>query len=148
MVPPVTSPFLHDLLSQFLTVGGRKGKIDFDELGISDVVQALRDANMEAVMRDFDDKNPQEDPVIHFYELFLKEYDPKKRMQRGVFFTPRPVVSFIVRSVDEILRKEFWLEDGLADATRSSRFQTGPSLKIRSCRFSIPPAALARFWLK
>jgi predicted helicase len=114
---PITNPFLRDLLSTFLTVGGRKGKIDFDEVGINDVVQALRDANMEAVIRDFDDKNPQEDPVIHFYELFLKEYDPKKRMQRGVFFTPRPVVSFIVRSVDELLRTEFGLADGLADTT-------------------------------
>ena len=114
---PITNPFLRDMLSTFLTVGGRKGRIDFDELGINEVVQALRDADMEAVMRDFGDKNPQEDPVIHFYQLFLKEYDPVKRIKRGVFFTPRPVVSFIVRTVDEILRKEFALEDGLADTT-------------------------------
>ncbi len=128
---PITNPFLRDLLSTFLTVGGRKGKVDFDELGINDVVQALREANMEAVIRDFDDKNPQEDPVIHFYELFLKEYDPKKRMQRGVFFTPRPVVSFIVRSVDEILRKEFGLEDGLADtATWGEMAKRHAELKI------------------
>ena len=79
------------------------------------MVQVLRDANMEAVLRDFGDKNPQEDPVIHFYELFLKEYDAKKRTQRGVFYTPRPVVSYIVRSVHELLRTEFGLEDGLAD---------------------------------
>ena len=114
---PVTNPFLKDLLQTFLTAGGRKGKIDFDELGISEVVQLLRDADMEAVLRDFGDRNPQEDPAIHFYELFLKEYDAHKRMQRGVFYTPRPVVSFIVRSVHEILQKEFGLEDGLADTT-------------------------------
>jgi predicted helicase len=114
---PITNPFLRDLLSTFLTVGGRKGKVDFDELGINDVVQALRDANMEAVIRDFDDKNPDEDPVIHFYEDFLKEYDAERRTKRGVFYTPRAVVSFIVRSVDEILRKDFGLEDGLADTT-------------------------------
>jgi predicted helicase len=111
---PVTNPFLKDMLETFLTIGGRKGKIDFDELGINDVVHLLRDADMEAVLRDFGDRNPQEDPVIHFYELFLKEYDAKKRMQRGVFYTPRPVVSFIVRSVHEILQKEFSIEDGLA----------------------------------
>lgn len=111
---PVTNPFLHDLLSQFLTVGGRKGRIDFDELGINDVVQALRDADMEAVLRDFGDRNPQEDPVVHFYELFLTEYDPQKRMHRGVFYTPRPVVQFIVRSVHELLQTEFGIEDGLA----------------------------------
>jgi len=114
---PVTNPFLKDLLGTFLTVGGRKGKINFDEVGINDVVQACREANMEAVLRDFGDRNPQEDPVVHFYELFLKEYDPKKRMQRGVFYTPRPVVSYIVRSVHELLQTEFGLTDGLADTT-------------------------------
>jgi len=115
-----TNPFLRELMETFLKVGGRKGKaggpgIDFDELGVNDVVELLDRANMEAVIRDFGDRNPQEDPVIHFYELFLKEYDSKKRMQRGVFYTPRPVVSYIVRSVDELLRTEFGLEDGLAD---------------------------------
>ncbi|MDZ4259865.1 MAG: type ISP restriction/modification enzyme [Gemmatimonadales bacterium] len=117
-----TNPFLRELMETFLKVGGRRGKaggpgIDFDELGVSEVVQLLDDANMEAVVRDFGDRNPQEDPVIHFYELFLKEYDAKKRMQRGVFYTPRPVVSYIVRSVDELLRTEFGLADGLADTT-------------------------------
>lgn len=111
---PVTNPFLKDLLDSFLAVGGRKGKVDFDELGVSEVVQLLRDADMEAVLRDFGDRNPEEDPAIHFYELFLKEYDPKKRMQRGVFYTPRPVVSYIVRSVHELLQTEFGLEAGLA----------------------------------
>jgi predicted helicase len=114
---PVTNPFLKELMQTFLTVGGRRNNIDFDELGINEVVELLRQANMESVLKDFGDRNPNEDPVIHFYELFLKEYDPKKRMKRGVFYTPKPVVSFIVRSVDEILRMEFALEDGLADTT-------------------------------
>ncbi len=118
---PVTNPFLKELLETFLRLGGRRRTgsaetgIDFDELGINEVVHLLRDANMEAVLRDFGDRNPQEDPVIHFYELFLKEYDAKKRMQRGVFYTPRPVVSYIVRSVHELLQTEFGLADGLAD---------------------------------
>lgn len=116
-----TSPFLKELLGTFLHVGGRQGdsagatRIDFDELGVNEVVELLDDANMEAVVRDFGNKNPQEDPVIHFYELFLKEYDAKKRMQKGVFYTPRPVVSYIVRSVHEVLRQDFGLVDGLAD---------------------------------
>jgi len=119
---PVTNPFLKELMETFLHVGGRRGKaggpgIDFDELGVSEVVELLDDAKMEAVVRDFGDRNPQEDPVIHFYELFLKEYDARKRMQRGVFYTPRPVVSYIVRSVDELLRSDFGLADGLADTT-------------------------------
>jgi len=120
---PVTNPFLKELMETFLHLGGRKRNergsdgIDFDELGISDVVDLLDAANMEAVVRDFGDRNRDEDPVIHFYELFLTEYDAKKRMQRGVFYTPQPVVSYIVRSVHEILQKEFGLEDGLADTT-------------------------------
>ncbi len=117
-----TNPFLRELMETFLKVGGRRGRpggpgIDFDELGVSEVVELLDDANMEAVVLDFGDRNPQEDPVIHFYELFLKEYDAMKRTQRGVFYTPRPVVSYIVRSVDELLRTEFGLSDGLADTT-------------------------------
>ena len=113
-----TSPFLKEMLGTFIEAGGRKsGKaqgLDFDELGITDVVELLRNADMEAVLADFDRKNPDEDPVIHFYELFLKEYDSAQKVKRGVFYTPRPVVGFIVRSVDEVLRTEFGLEDGLA----------------------------------
>ena len=120
---PVTNPFLKELMETFLHVGGRKGKessdlgLDFDELDVSEVVELLDAANMEAVVRDFDDRNPLEDPIIHFYEHFLKEYDAKKRMQRGVFYTPRPIVSFIVRSVDDLLCTEFGLKYGLADTT-------------------------------
>ena len=115
-----TNPFLRDLMASFLRVGkgksgaGRRG-IDFDELGISEVVQLLDDAKMEAVLRDFGDRNPQEDPVIHFYELFLKEYDAERRIQRGVFYTPRPIVSYIINSIDDLLRTKFGLADGLAD---------------------------------
>ncbi|MBT7350809.1 hypothetical protein HN803_08610 [candidate division WWE3 bacterium] len=120
---PITQPFLKELLETFLEVGERKSStedsasLNFDELGVAEVVELLDVANMRAVIRDFGDKNPQEDPVIHFYELFLTEYDSKKRLQRGVFYTPRPIVSFIVRSVDKRLRTEFGLEDGLADTS-------------------------------
>ena len=117
-----TNPFLKELMETFLHVGRRRGKaggpgIDFDELGVSEVVELLDQANMEAVVRDFGDRNPQEDPVIHFYEHFLASYNKKQKVSRGVFYTPRPVVSYIVRSVDELLRTEFGLEDGFADVT-------------------------------
>jgi len=125
-----TNPFLRELMETFLKVGGRRGKaggpgIDFDELGVSEVVQLLDDANMEAVVLDFGDKNPQEDPVIHFYELFLKEYDAKKRMQRGVFYTPRYIVDYIVeQTVGKLL-------DEISGAAASSR---APSTVIRRRR--------------
>jgi len=118
---PVTNPFLKELMKTFLEVGGRNTnnsiKIDFDELGVSEIITLLDNVNIEAVLRDFGDRNPLEDPVIHFYEHFLTEFDPAKRMKRGVFYTPRPVVSFIVRSIDESLRIHFGLEDGLADTS-------------------------------
>ena len=87
-----TNPFLKELMETFLRVGGRRGKasgpgIDFDELGVSEVVELLDQANMEAVVRDFGDRNPQEDPVIHFYEHFLAAYDKDKKVGRGVFYT-------------------------------------------------------------
>jgi predicted helicase len=131
------NPLLKELLATSLTVGERKDEIDFGEHGINDVVDLLNDerTDMESVLRDFSDRNPNEDPVIHFYELFLKEYDPKKRMQRGVFYTPRPVVSFIVRSVDEILRSDFGLEDGLADTT------TWGEMAARNAEVKIPEGA-------
>ena len=117
-----TNPFLRELMETFLRVGGHQGRaagprVDFDVMGISEVVELLDQANMEAVIRDFGDRNPQEDPVIHFYEHFLAAYDKQQKVSRGVFYTPRPVVSYIVRSVDELLRSEFGLTDGLADTT-------------------------------
>ena len=117
-----TNPFLQELMDTFLRAGGRHGQagdagIDFDELGVSEVVELLDDANMRAVVNDFGDRMPQEDPVIHFYEDFLSAYDKEQKIMRGVFYTPLPVVSYIVRSVDELLRTEFGLEDGLADTT-------------------------------
>ena len=131
-----TNPLLRDLMETFLQVGGRHTKpgaeeIDFDELGVAEVVELLDNAKMDAVVRDFGDRNPREDPVIHFYELFLKEYDAEKRMQRGVFYTPRPVVSYIVRSVHALLRSEFGLKDGLADtATWEKMAQRHEGLRI------------------
>lgn len=118
-----TNPFLRELMETFVTVGGRDAGaapgVDFDELGVSEVIQVLDDANMEAVIRDFGDRNPLEDPVMHFYELFLASYDPEKRLKRGVFYTPRPIVAAMVRRVHERLRNERGIADGLADPSVS-----------------------------
>jgi predicted helicase len=131
-----TNPFLKELMQTFLHVGGRKGKaggpgIDFDELGVSEVVELLDDANMEAVVRDFGDKKRDEDPVMHFYESFLHEYNQQLKIQRGVFYTPQPVVSYIVRSVHELLQSEFGLADGLADITTwGEMLKKHPGMKL------------------
>src|SRR5712664_421150 len=134
---PVTNPFLKDLMETFLHIGGRKEQpgygpsLDFDELGVSDVVELLDKAKMEAVVRDFGDQKPEEDPVTHFYELFLNEFDQETKKRRGVFYTPRPVVSYIVRAVHELLQTEFGLVDGLADAaTWGTMAERHKSLKL------------------
>lgn len=59
------------------------------------------------------------DPVIHFYEDFLKEYDPELRKKMGAYYTPLPVVNFIVRAIDDILQRDFGLSRGLADTAKT-----------------------------
>lgn len=77
------------------------------------------------------DSDKATDPIIHFYEPFLAVYDKKLKIDRGVFFTPRPVVSYIVRSVHELLQTEFKLEDGLASiATWGDMQKNFPDLKL------------------
>jgi predicted helicase len=130
---PVTNPFLREMLATFLNLNGRKGKINFDELGIQDVVKLLNDdrTHLDAVLRDFGRRTRQEDPVIHFYEAFLSAYDKKRKVQRGVFYTPQPVVSYIVRSVNELLQTEFGLEDGLASTvTWGEMLKRQPEMKL------------------
>jgi hypothetical protein len=60
----------------------------------------------------------ERDPFIYFYEDFLKAYDPAMRKSRGVYYTPPPVVNFIVRAVDDVLKDSFGIRDGLADHNR------------------------------
>ena len=70
---------------------------------------------MEAVLSDFGRRGARQDPIMHFYETFLAAYDPKLREQRGVYYTPEPVISYIVRSVDHLLRERLDCPEGLAD---------------------------------
>ncbi|MDQ7067348.1 MAG: N-6 DNA methylase [Sulfurimonas sp.] len=67
---------------------------------------------------DYGEKSGMNDPIIHFYETFLGEYNPKLRKARGVWYTPESVVNFIVRACDEVLKDEFGLEDGLTDDSK------------------------------
>ena len=144
MMVPNTNPFLKELLADFLTKAGRarnrQKRVDFDELGINEVVTTLRDVPMDDILRAFNKNKPGDDPVIHFYEDFLKAYDKKMRAKRGVFYTPSPVVQFIVRSVDEILKTEFGIEDGLASTiTWGEMLARKPELKCpKFCTAATP----------
>jgi predicted helicase len=108
---PKTNPFLFKI---FNDIAG--ANID-DNIAwcVDELVQVLAQANMPEILTDFGKQMGREDPVVHFYETFLKAYDPKVREMRGVYYTPEPVVSYIVRSIDHILKTRFDKPQGLAD---------------------------------
>lgn len=85
---------------------------------VDDLVTLLRNADMGSILRDFASKTRRRDPVFHFYETFLAEYDKKLKKSRGVYYTPDEVVSYIVRSVDILLKEKFGLQRGLADNSK------------------------------
>ena len=110
---PTTNPFLKSLMRDCFQ---RRGRLSFDELGIGDIVELLSHVDANVIADDFGRQTGggREDPVIHFYEEFLKEYDKAQKIERGVFYTPQPVVTFTVRAVDYLLKTVFGLADGLA----------------------------------
>ena len=112
---PKTNPFLRDFF--YYITGPNMDDEPYAGL-VEDLVQLLALAQMDEILADFGKRTRQEDPTVHFYETFLAAYDPELRDRRGVRYTPNPVVSYIVRSVDELLKDKFALSDGLADTTR------------------------------
>ena len=107
---PKTNPFLRKI---FQNIAG----YDLDDRIawiVDDLVSAFAAADMEKVMQNFGKTTGQQDPMLHFYEDFLFHYDPATKKSCGVYYTPQPVVSFIVRAVDAILKQEFGLPMGLA----------------------------------
>jgi predicted helicase len=99
----------------FLDVSEELDEIEIIRPYLQDIVSLLNRADFAAILANFGRRTRTEDPVVHFYETFLAEYDPKLRQSRGVYYTPEPVVQFIVRSVDEILKTRFGKAWGLAD---------------------------------
>ena len=112
---PKSNPFLRKL---FGYIAGP----DIDER-IKWIVENLSEiflaCNVEEILKNYGKTTKMEDPIIHFYETFLAEYDPKLRKARGVWYTPAPVVNYIVRAVDDILKTEFDLPQGLADTSKT-----------------------------
>ncbi len=111
---PKSNPFLRSL---FTYVAG----YDLDDRIvwiIDDLARVFRACDVGKIMEGFGKLTGQNDPFLHFYETFLAAYNPSKRKARGVWYTPEPVVNFIVRAVDEVLQTEFGLADGLADTSK------------------------------
>ena len=84
---------------------------------IDDIAEVLSVADVNKLLQDYFREGKGKDPVVHFYETFLAEYDPKTRERRGVYYTPEPVVSYIVRSLHHILKDRFGKADGMASDT-------------------------------
>ena len=82
---------------------------------IENLIDLFNTIDMTNILENFGQETRTEDPVIHFYETFLAAYESSLRKSRGVYYTPEPVVNFIVRSVDDILDKVFDLEYGLGN---------------------------------
>ncbi|MGO8736626.1 MAG: type ISP restriction/modification enzyme [Terriglobia bacterium] len=111
---PKTNPFLRQL---FETITGNALDEEPFVGFVDDLAQLLADTEIETVLADFGKRTARQDPVVHFYETFLAAYDPKLRESRGVYYTPEPVVSYIVRSVDYLLKTRFGCPNGLADTS-------------------------------
>ena len=91
--------------------------IDLSALGLQELAADLASPalDVEKMLADFCTGNRRDDPVVHFYEEFLNQYDHAQRIDAGAFYTPTPVVEFMVEAVDHLLREEFHLELGIAD---------------------------------
>lgn len=112
---PKSNPFLRKL---FQDIAG----FDLDTRLVwivDELVNIFLASDVAQIMKNFGKSTKQEDPVVHFYETFLGEYNPALRKARGVWYTPQPVVNFIVRAVDDILKTEFDLPQGLADTSKT-----------------------------
>jgi predicted helicase len=81
---------------------------------VDDIGQVLEKADIPSILKEFKTTRWDEDPVIHFYETFLANYNPKERERLGVYYTALPVISYIVRSIHELLKDKFGKSEGLA----------------------------------
>jgi len=112
---PKSNPFLRKLFG-YIAGPDIDDRIKWIVENLAEIFLAC---NVDEILKNYGKTTKMEDPIIHFYETFLAEYDPKLRKARGVWYTPAPVVNFIVRAVDDILKTEFDLPQGLADTSKT-----------------------------
>lgn len=111
---PASNPFLKGLF-EYIAGPQLPSRLKYI---VDDLAAVMRAADPHALFEKYGEFTARNDPFIHFYEDFLAAYNPKKRKSRGVWYTPEPVVDFIVRAVDDVLKSEFGLPDGLADTSK------------------------------
>lgn len=108
---PSTIGILREIF-QYISLGEVPAQLEWI---VDDISEVLAKANVGDILEGYFHEGRGEDPVVHFYETFLAEYDPETRERRGVYYTPEPVVSYITRSINKLLKKHFGRTDGLAD---------------------------------
>ena len=108
---PHTIGILRDVF-RFISWGTPSSQM---EVIVDDISEVLNVADIQNILSEYYKEGKGEDPILHFYETFLNQYDPETRERRGVYYTPEPVVKYIVKSVHQLLKSEFGLRDGLAD---------------------------------
>ncbi|MDR0332448.1 MAG: DNA methyltransferase [Dysgonamonadaceae bacterium] len=113
---PKSNPFLRKLFG-YIAGPDIDDRIRWIVDGLADI---FLHTNVQEILKTYGKATKTEDPIIHFYETFLSEYDAALRKTRGVWYTPAPVVEFIVRAVDEILKRDFGLSEGLADTSKTT----------------------------
>lgn len=113
---PKSNPFLRTLF-QYISGYDLDERIEWI---VNDLADIFRATDVAELLKNFGKATQTLDPFIHFYEDFLAEYDPALRKQRGVWYTPEPVVKFIVRAVDDILKTDFNLPMGIASTDKTT----------------------------
>ncbi len=110
---PQTIGILRDVF-EFISLGKLPMQMEWI---IDDIAEILAVTDVRDILHQYFHEGKGKDPIVHFYETFLAEYDPKTREKRGVYYTPEPVVSYIVRSLHNILKEHFNRTDGFASDT-------------------------------
>ena len=130
---PNTNPFLKTLIRSCFE-RDINNKSFFDELELAEIIKLLDNTNIKNILDNFNRRTGggREDTVIYFYEDFLSAYEHETKKRRGVYYTPWPVVKFMVRAVDDILRTEFGFADGLADTAMQTIIYKRESKKKNS----------------
>lgn len=118
---PNTSTFLESFFKKIFKFEDELlSAIYLKDLGIAKLEKILNSNEIKSIISDFNKSKESDDPFIHFYEKFLNYYNPNQKIRHGVFYTPKPIVSFIVRSVNQLLLQYFDCEYGLVDESSVS----------------------------
>jgi len=122
---PKTNPFLREA---FEYIAGTK--LDPSIVWAVDVLaDVLRHCDMSEILKHFGKAGHKQDPVLHFYETFLAAYDPDLRQRRGIYYTPEPVVQYVVASIDVLLKRDLACTGGLANNSRITLEVADPTKK-------------------